>query len=335
MQKKKKGLFKKIFISVVGLLVLLSVVGFSFEAIAGYYGAKKYPPEGKLVDVGGFNLHLQRYGEGGPTILFEAGSGESSNIWLDIPEELSQYGTVVTYDRAGYGWSDKADTERTGENIVNELYTALKKENIEGPYILVGHSLGGMYMRLFAQTYKDEVAGIVLLDSRHEDYSNETNQLLIDAGIDPMTMGNPSKNTLSLMKQSGVIRLMKDSLLKDIPEEHRDLFLNIEFRPKFFHAQEDELRNMGMVEDLIRNQSLGDIPLVIVTHGIAIDGTAIGLSEKDSNKMEETWQQQQKQTLELSEDSELIIAKNSGHAIMHDEPELVVDVIVDVVNKVK
>lgn len=333
---KKRSVWKKILIGILCLPLLMIAFGASYEAIASYQGVKKYPPEGKLVDVGGFKLHLHKQGEGGPVIILETGSGGSSISWGDIPRELSNYGTVVTYDRGGYAWSEKAETDRTGENIVRELYTALKKEKIEGPYILVGHSLGGMYTRLFAQTYKDEVAGLVLLDSRPGDYSKETDSILLDAGVDPILMGSLSKNVTSFLKGIGFIRLLlgEDSFT-DIPEEYRNRAMNIDFRSKFFSAKEDELRNMAGVEDSIRSQALGDIPLAVVTHGIPLDLTIIGLSKQDSSTMEEIWQEQQKETLGLSTRSELIVAKNSGHGIMIDEPELVVDVIKAMVEDVK
>lgn len=332
-EKKKWPIWKKIAFGLISFILAITILGASFEAIASYQGVKNNPPEGKLVDVGGFKLHLHKQGKGSPTIILETGSGASSTSWLDIPEELSKFGTVVTYDRGGYGWSEKADTERTGENIVRELYTALKKEKIEGPYILVGHSLGGMYARLFAQTYKEEVGGVVLLDARTEDYSKETDPILLDAGVDPILMGSPTKNVLALLKNLGIIRLMGDSILKEIPKELREVALNVEFRPKYFAAKEDELRNMTQLEDSIRNKSLGDIPLKVVTHGIPIDGTVIGISEADSNKMEEIWQEQQKQMLTLSTNSELIVAENSGHAVMFDEPGLVVETIKFMINR--
>jgi pimeloyl-ACP methyl ester carboxylesterase len=332
-EKKKRPIWKRIIFGIISFVIAVTLLSASFEAIAGYQGVKNNPPVGKLVDVGGFKLHLHKQGKGGPTIILETGSGASSTSWLNIPEELSQYGTVVTYDRGGYAWSESADSERTGENIVHELYSALKKESIEGPYILVGHSLGGMYTRLFAQTYSDEVAGLVLLDARPEDYSKETDPILLDAGVDPVLMGSLSKGMMTLLKQLGIIRILGDSVLQEIPEELREVALNVEFRPKYFAAKEEELRNITQLEDSIRNQSLGDIPIKVVTHGIPIDGTVIGITKEDSDKMERIWQEQQKQMLRLSTNSELIMAKNSGHAVMLDEPEVVVEAVKSIITQ--
>lgn len=334
-QKKKRSVWKKILLGIVSFLLLVIISGFAFEAVAGYQGVKKYPPSGKLVDVGEFKLHIQKQGKGKPTVIFETGSRASSTSWGDIPEELSKFATVVTYDRGGYAWSDKPKTERTGENIVKELYTALKKENIEGPYIIVGHSLGGMYARLFAQTYYDEMAGVILLDARPEDYSKETDDILRKNDIDPVLMGSPSKHMMSLLKQTGFIRLMGESILTEVPEEHRNRAMNIEFRAKYFHALEDELRNMSKLEDLIREQSLGNIPLTVVTHGIPLDGSMLGLSKEDDHKMEEIWQDQQRKMLKLSTNSQFVVAENSGHGIMIEEPELVINVVKEMLELIK
>ncbi|TWT27098.1 alpha/beta fold hydrolase [Planomicrobium sp. CPCC 101110] len=334
-KKKTKPLWMKILFSLVALTVLLAVSGIAFEAIASHQGAKKYPPEGKMVDAGGTKLHLLQQGTGKPVVLLETGSGLASTSWSDLPEKLAAYGTVVAYDRAGYAWSEEATAERTGSNIVQELYTALKKEKIEGPYILVGHSLGGMYSRLFAQTYPEEVGGIVLLDARPENFSRETAPFFEAAGLDPASVNIPSANTLTLLKRLGVIRLMENSVLPGLPEDEQDKIMNIEMQPKFFQAQEQELKNLTNLEDSIRGRTLGDLPLTIITHGIPTDATAVGIPAENSEQMENMWQEQQKQLLALSTDSKLIVAEKSGHFVMDDEPELVFKAIKERMEQVK
>jgi hypothetical protein len=152
-KNKKKRTWSKILLIFIGCVVLLIGSGFVYEYVVTQQAKTKYAPPGKLVDVGGFRLHVERMGSGAPVILLEAGSMESSLIWRDIPEKLAEFATVVRYDRAGYAWSDPAPTERSGDNIVQELHSALGKEGIRGPYILVGHSVGGMYSRLFAEIW--------------------------------------------------------------------------------------------------------------------------------------------------------------------------------------
>ena len=126
---------------------------------------RRFPAPGHMVNVGGHRLHYQVRGDGpGPTVVVETGRMNPSSFWLNVQEELARVSRVVTYDRAGYGWSDPAPSDRSGQHVVNDLHTLLHKAEVPGPYLLVGHSLGGMYARLFAERFPNEVAGLVLID---------------------------------------------------------------------------------------------------------------------------------------------------------------------------
>ncbi|RCX21581.1 pimeloyl-ACP methyl ester carboxylesterase [Fontibacillus phaseoli] len=306
------------------LLLLAIGSGFAYEAIASKQSHRDYPPPGKLVDAGGYSLHLVKAGTGSPTILLEAGSGETSLSWRQIPDELAEFATVVSYDRAGYAWSESANSERTGENIVHELHAALEKEGIRGPYLLVGHSLGGMYARLFAETYRDEVVGLVLIDARPEDDARDTAEILKQEKF----AGNPSASTLKLIKHSGLLRLFKDELLKgQVAEEDRERFVNVIAKDSFFEAKEEEGNLAETTEDAIRGQRLGSLPVRVIARGMAQDYAQAGISEEGGRKLESIWQAGQRKMLEISTDSRLIVAEKSGHMVIHDQPELVVETI--------
>ncbi|WP_235850503.1 alpha/beta fold hydrolase [Niallia circulans] len=325
----KKSIWKKVKIISLSLLAVVALVigsGFVYEAFATKQGAKAYPPPGKLVDTGEYDLHLVKKGIGGPTIVLEAGSGETSLSWRNIPDELAAYATVVAYDRAGYAWSEKAKSERNGENIVQELYAALKKEGIEAPYLMVGHSLGGMYARLFAETYRDEVMGLVLVDARPENDERDSKIILEKEGF----TGNLSSSMMKLLKQSGFLRIFQDVLLDGlVAKEDRGAFINVISTPEFFEAKEEEGRLAYMTEDAIRGQRLGELPVRIISRGLAQDYAAAGISEEGGRKLEAIWQEGQRDMLEISTDSQLTVAETSGHMVIHDQPELVVDTILD------
>ncbi len=116
-------------------------------------------------------------GTGGPTVLFEAGLGHGKNAWGRIFNEISAISHAVAYDRAGYGQSERSRLPRDGLQILRELRALLQTEEIKPPYILVGHSLGGTIVKLFAKTYPEEVAGVVLVDARHAEFSKRCKQL--------------------------------------------------------------------------------------------------------------------------------------------------------------
>ncbi|QOS79764.1 alpha/beta hydrolase [Paenibacillus sp. JNUCC31] len=306
--------------------------GFLYEWYASSQAKSEFPPAGKLVEAGGYKLHIHKQGNGSPTIIMEAGSGETSLSWRDIPSELAKHATVVTYDRAGYAWSEAAPTERTGANIVQELHLALENEGINGPYVMVGHSLGGMYARLFTQMYSNEVQGLVLIDARPEDDDRNTKALLQQDHF----IGNPPASLLSLLKLSGSFRLFPDFMLEGlVAEQDRDAFINVIATPSFFHAKEEEGALAFTTEDAIRGQNLGSIPIRIIARGLPQNYAQAGISTEVGQQLESIWQTGQRNMMNLSSDSEFIIAKQSGHMVIHDEPELVVQTILELISSRK
>ena len=152
---------------VVALLVL-AVVGAIYQAIATERAERAYPPPGEMVDVGGYSLHINCVGRGSPTVILDAGSGGMSAQWVRVQQEVSGTTRVCAYDRAGMGWSEMSPEPRDAGQITGELHTLLGRAGIEEPYVLVGHSFGGMYMQTYAARYPDEVAGVALVDSSTE-----------------------------------------------------------------------------------------------------------------------------------------------------------------------
>ncbi|HWY07880.1 MAG TPA: alpha/beta hydrolase [Candidatus Acidoferrales bacterium] len=147
-----------------GITLLVALLGVVYQILGTRRDGKVYPPPGRLVDLGSHRLHLLESGHGSPTILLEAGLMSTVLSWSDLQRELSRSFRVVSYDRAGLGWSDQGPMPRTADRIVDELHTMLERAAIPPPYVLVGHSFGGLTMPLFATRYPDELAGMVLVD---------------------------------------------------------------------------------------------------------------------------------------------------------------------------
>src|SRR4051794_9991798 len=133
------------------------------------FDPKAHPPPGKLVDVGGWRLHLDYAGSGGPAVVFSSGSGDFSFDWALVQPEVARFARACAYDRAGDAWSDPGPIPRTMRQDAYELHTLLERAGIAPPYVLVGHSYGGLLVRVYAERYPDEVAGMVLVDPTHED----------------------------------------------------------------------------------------------------------------------------------------------------------------------
>jgi pimeloyl-ACP methyl ester carboxylesterase len=152
--------------TIAGLLTL-AVIGAIYQVIATQIDQRTYSPPGEMVDVNGQLMHINCMGEGGPTVILEAANFAMSAHWVRVQQQLAQTTRVCAYDRAGIGWSERGPEPRDARQISSELHTLLKGADTEGPYVLVGHSYGGLYAQMYAARYPKQVAGVVLVDSTH------------------------------------------------------------------------------------------------------------------------------------------------------------------------
>jgi pimeloyl-ACP methyl ester carboxylesterase len=155
---------RRLLYPVLAVLALASIGG-GYETAREAVDATAYPMPGQLIDVGGHSLHLNCTGSGSPTVVLEPGGGGMSSNLGWITPGVARDTRVCVYDRAGRGWSEPADTTQDGAQIAADLHTLLHRAHIPGPYVLAGHSFGGLYVLTFAARYPDEVAGMVLVDS--------------------------------------------------------------------------------------------------------------------------------------------------------------------------
>jgi pimeloyl-ACP methyl ester carboxylesterase len=162
-----------------GILALLLASGAVYQALGTALDRRRFPPPGRLVRVNNKLMHIHVTGEGTPTVLFESGMGASSLSWTHVQPAVAEFSRAVSYDRAGHGWSDPAHEPRTAEQIAQELHTLLNAAGVPGPYVLVGHSFGGYVTRAFAHLYREDVVGLVLVDSIHPaEWENPTPEQL-------------------------------------------------------------------------------------------------------------------------------------------------------------
>jgi pimeloyl-ACP methyl ester carboxylesterase len=188
-----------------GVVLASAGIGAWGQALASRRDRDRYPPPGTMIYVGGHRLHLHVAGEqsSSPTTILEAGIGSFSSNWAWVRDELARDGRVVTYDRAGLGWSDRGTAALDAGTAATELYTALHAADIGPPYLLAGHSYGGLVMRIFADKYRDEVVGMVLVDSSHPDQWAH-----IKASRDGRTVAWGNRVT-ALLARLGVLRLLR------------------------------------------------------------------------------------------------------------------------------
>ena len=316
------------------LILLLIGAGMVYQAIGLGRDARIYPPPGKLVRVNGHRLHLSLSGNGGPTVVMDSGLGHTSLVWSLVQAEVARFTSVCVYDRAGYGWSEVGPLPRTTRQIVTELHALLANAAIPGPYVLVGHSFGGLNMTFYASQYPDEVVGLVLLDALSKDIQTEN-----PSALQQFSSWNRLKyRLLSTMTRLGLFRLFLRvrgieaafGFAQQLPREFRPLLTASVLRKTFESAASEAAALADSVAIVRAAPPLKDVPLVVLSHGVPDMFTGI-MGEQDVEAAERIWQRMQANVALLSPQGTLIVAEKSGHKIHLDQPEAVIAAIRQVV----
>jgi pimeloyl-ACP methyl ester carboxylesterase len=314
---------KRVLVGVVGLVVFVLLAGVLYQFVATKIDAYRwYPQSTEMVDVGGSSMHLHCTGEEGraPTVVMDIGSGGIGMDWQRVQPGIAKFARVCTYDRAGTGWSDQGPQPRTSQQIVKELHTLLGNAGVEGPYVLVGHSFGGVNMQLYASRYPDEVAGMVLVDSAIADKDF----------LRAMEPSFPSPVWLKFLATIGVTRL--PYTLGGVTDERAA----ISTHAKDNYELANYISSMGKSYEEVRAapMSLEDKPLIALSAG-SRGKMFPQFSQKGSDRFNEAWTESQADLTQASQNSKQIIAKESGHNIQYDDPELVIDAIRQVMEAVQ
>lgn len=166
-----KAWIKKSLLGMGGMLISIAVIGAIYQTIATANDQRTYAPPGQMVDIGGRRIHMVVMGEdmGRPTVILEAGMASFSSNFYWVQNELAPATRVVAYDRAGLGWSDPAPEPQDAQQSARDLHAALQAAGIQAPYVVAGHSYGGLVVRAFTDLYPNEVVGMVLVDASHPD----------------------------------------------------------------------------------------------------------------------------------------------------------------------
>ncbi len=314
-----------------GLLsIALPVVGWLYQPIMDWYDLRRYPAPGKSVDVGGYRLHLYGMREehtSGPTIILEAGLGSTSQDWDKVQPEVAKFARVYAYDRAGVGWSEGGPAPRSAMQAVHELYSLLRNARVSGPYILVGHSYGGLIVRLFADRYPDEVAGLVLVDASHE------NQLSVPAIGKSTRQSVLALSVMSVLARFGVVRLAIQAGLLNNDLEHYTAETATQLkalygRTSFVRALAQEMAAFAESCAQVRasRHIYGSLPLMVLSQTPQLV-TAKGKRNTIQQAIAAPWQDFQRDQASLSTNSTHIVAEHSSHYIQIDQPELVIEAI--------
>jgi pimeloyl-ACP methyl ester carboxylesterase len=279
---------------------IAALIASSFISAPAILG--QLPGDGRLIDVGGYRLHLTCAGSGTPTVILEAGLGGSADGWIKVMPEVEKFTRVCAYDRANEGKSDAALRRfthigdrtyielRNGEDVVRDLHTLLSNAHENGPYVIVGHSLGGLYSILYANAYPKQILGMVLEDSAHPD------QLTQKARIQGVEAAKTDHDALMQNEEGADI----DAIFAEVNATH-------------WHT---------------------DIPLYVLCRGRkAIPPT--GQAQTLTDQVDDGHRMLEQDFTHRSTNSEFLVAEKSGHFIHRDQPDLEVQAIHDVVDSAR
>jgi len=327
------------FLSIAGSAAALAATGFLYQWLGARYDRLRYAGRGRWIDIGdGRRLYLLEKGSGDVTVLFESGIAATNLNWFHIQEQVSRIATTASYDRAGLGWSSPCRTARTPGNIAVELHQLLDGAGIKPPYILVGHSFGGLVMRRFALLYPQEVSSIVLVDPMRCDEwppLDPAKQAMLDRGLKLSSYAIPIAQlglarlaVTSLLCRSGriakrlagaagdggkhVLGRIKREVSK-MPQEVWPIVAAHWSRPGFYAGMRSHVAAVPeTVQEMQDSEPIRGIPVLLLT-----PGNSLPLSEDCLRRIGDRVQQ--------------VIAPASAHWIHLDEPGLVIDAIMEMV----
>ncbi|HEU4421121.1 MAG TPA: alpha/beta hydrolase [Pilimelia sp.] len=257
---------------VIAMLALASIGG-GYETVREAADAKAYPMPGQLVDVGGHRLHLYCTGSGSRTVVLEPGGGAMSSNLGWITPAVARDTRVCVYDRAGRGWSEPADTPQHGMQIATDLHTLLQRGHVPGPYVLAGHSFGGLYVLTFAARYPDEVAGMVLVDSTAPAPAADPEATSPGDGGSYDVMGRVSA-LVSVSARLGPGRLYAQAEAGTLPPRSRnEVRASIATASNLRSTIDEYVQANASMEQAASLGDLADKPLVVLTAGIGSDAT--------------------------------------------------------------
>jgi pimeloyl-ACP methyl ester carboxylesterase len=327
----------------VGVIALAGVIS---QAIGAVRDRQAFPAPGRLARVGRHRLHYRCEGSGTPAVVFDAGIAASSLSWSLVQPEVSRFTRACSYDRAGLAWSEFTATPRTMAALVGELRLALQQGGVAPPFVLVGHSFGGIVIRAFARAHPTEVAGLVFVDTLHPeewcDPSSQQQQLLrggvflsrvgamlarlglVRLSLSLLSSGAPSVprqfSRVFGAKAAALLEHMVGEVQKLPPEVHPSIQAHWS-NPRAFHGMRQHLAALPACSADVASgtDAFGARPVVVLSSGkrdprwLAADAALAGASSNGSH----------------------LVSSRSGHWVHLDDPELVVRAIRDVVASVR
>jgi pimeloyl-ACP methyl ester carboxylesterase len=304
--KKAAGFLKRLLIWSSVFVFVLAMAGTMYQTASAEADRRNLPAPGNLIDVGRFKMHIYCMGEGSPTVILETLSGGTSSYWGWVQPDVAKATRVCVYDRAGRGWSEPDPEPITLRRTVQNLHTLLTNANIEGPYVLVGHSIGGIYVRQFAAEYPEDVVGMVLVDAGHP-YQFERYPDMGKEGESYLQMSAAFPILARLGAGHLYFALGGEMDFADMKEPQKSELKATWSSPEYFVSQRAEVIAAREIYDSGQKLgSLGDLPLLVISAG--------------QNPFE-GWRELQSDLASLSDNSTHLILETATHASLAFHPD--------------
>lgn len=315
--------FRAIVINLFALALILLACGFVYENISEARDRRFNAMPGILVDVGGRKMHIDCTGQGSPTVIFDSGLGDTYVSWRKVQPEVAKFTRVCSYDRAGLGYSDPSPGLRTSKVIAAQLHDLLRAAMVAPPYVLAGHSMGGYDVRVYASLYRDDVVGMVLVDASHPDQENRFPPELKKLGAG----WRREVEVIEFTMPFGIPRLF--GLCEGDPLQ-RAAHCNLHSARA---TREESEAFPASAAETARTGTLRDMPLAVLSHDP--DKPSTQLPPDLAKTINQEWEEMQDELSHLSTRGTRTIAKNSGHYIQIDRPDLVIEAVHNVVNEAR
>jgi pimeloyl-ACP methyl ester carboxylesterase len=308
----------------------LALADTAYQEAAEARDRRRYPPPGRLVDVGAHRMHISLAGAGSPVVVIIPALGGLATEWLPVRDALASRTSATVYDRSGFGWSDPAPGWPTAVGMARELHALLDAAGVPRPLVLAGHSLGGLLARVYAQLYPEEMAGLALIDSSHPRQAKR----LPRPRLRSRRMQRATEVALDYARPLGIRRLRR-SLSGQQPADAQAAFA-LSSRQRRAEAKE-QLAFDAICRDTDRIAGkLGDLPLAVVTSSERVPGLREGsAAQRARSRFYPAWLELQQELAALSADSVHVVARSSGHLVHRDDPDLVIGAITDLVHRIR
>jgi len=305
--------------------------GLVYEQWARRNVFRRFVPESELIELDGRRVHLRCIGEAGPTVLLEAGFGpDGSESWASLMSDIASVTRVCSYDRAGILWSDRGEEPRDADQIADELHALLGVASESPPYVMVGHSIGGLLVRVFAARYQGEVSGFVFVDASHPEQLDRLPPEAVEAEM----RGFPPPLVLKALAASGGMRFALRFVSDASDGQTQDVTKLL--LPRTVPGLLAEMDAMEAIFDqAAQTPNLDSLPVVVLSAGRLPDPLPPGLDEKIASQTQEVWMVLQRELAALSSNTDHRIIEQASHYIHHDDPESVLTAITDVVTAVR